>query len=358
PATGRKLKPPTRPLLSQDFETHIILNIISANMTKEFHQYYSFQGDHSVIDEREYGHREYGYAQYSTGQLLVVTPADLKCTVTDLGSSEQRFVFGYKRSNKKGHVPTPESVLHILQPDDDSVEIYVGKQSVRGIPCDVWYSCTFWEDMKSTMDLYWYFSDPQKWKPSGGSNSVPVRAWIKGVRFDTNGKPRNFEHKYEFVHWKNRITRPGYYQEMFDMKRQLFRFQMRALGRKADLFGDNVLDEIHDFSTGVAYIIDTARGNCSISPIEENDLDDTADASGHVTMRSAAELLLLEGTGQKPVYTGTRNIRGLDCDVWVAKRVNYPPGSRRNATWEWAFVNVGYFGNTFNITIVYYAPLI
>ncbi|RUS70185.1 hypothetical protein EGW08_022058, partial [Elysia chlorotica] len=114
---------------------------------------------------------------------------------------------------------------------------------------------------------------------------------------------------------------------------------MRARGKKVDLFGDNVLDEIHDFNTGVAYIIDTARGNCSVSPIEENDLDDTSDNQGHVTMRTAAELLLLDGSGQKPVYAGSRNIRGIDCDVWVAKRVNYPPGTKLNATWEWAFVN-------------------
>ncbi|KAK3800013.1 hypothetical protein RRG08_035612 [Elysia crispata] len=383
PATGTKLKPPNKPILSSNFETHIVLNIISGKMTKEFHQYYSFDQDHSVIDEREYGHREYGYAQYSTGELLVVTPADLKCTVTNLSTSEQRFIFGYKKSHNKGHLPSPEAVLHILQPEDDSVEIYVGKQTARGIPCDVWYSCTYWEDMKSTMDIHWYFSDPQKWKPSDGSASVPVRARVKGVRYNELGQPRQFDHNYDFIHWKNRITRPGYYQtpkgaacpgriltkqaptlpdqfsftleqvdrtvglitfirEKFDVKRKLFRFQMRARGKKTDLFGDNVLDEIHDFNTGVAYIIDTARGNCSVSPIEENDLDDTSDSQGHVTMRTAAELLLLAGTGQKPVYTGSRTIRGIDCDVWVAKRVNYPPGTKLNATWEWAFVNASW----------------
>ncbi|GFO37065.1 EF-hand domain-containing protein d1 [Plakobranchus ocellatus] len=114
---------------------------------------------------------------------------------------------------------------------------------------------------------------------------------------------------------------------------------MRARGNKAVVFGDNVLDEIHDFSTGVAYIIDTVRGNCSVAPIEENALDDVSDSQNHVTMRSAAELLLLEGTGQTPVYVGVRKIRDIDCDVWVAKRVNYPPGTNLNATWEWAFVS-------------------
>ncbi|GFO37063.1 hypothetical protein PoB_006356800 [Plakobranchus ocellatus] len=106
---------------------------------KEFHQYYSYTGDHSVLDEREYGHREYGYAQYSTGELLVVTPSDLKCilkislfmtiamtispvkcTVTNLATSDQRFIFGYKRSDGKGHVPSPESLLHMFQKDQFS----------------------------------------------------------------------------------------------------------------------------------------------------------------------------------------------------------------------------------------------
>ena len=33
-----------------------------------------------------------------------------------------------------------------------------------------------------------------------------------------------------------------------------------------------------------------------------------------------------------------RRVRDIDCDVWIAKRTDWPPGQNRTSTWEWYFM--------------------
>jgi len=385
PTTGAKLKAPDNPAVGNQFEAHIVLNILTKNFTTELHQYFDFQADHSVIQQREYGHRFQAYANYDTNEFIGILPESGTCTVDPLNTDENRFLFGYKKTTTSAHVPAASAVLHLLQDGEDSLTRYVGKQTIRGIPCNVWYTCTYWDDMKSTMDVYWYFSDMTQWKPSGSlagqpdptRDSVPVRAWVKGRRYDTPSTHHDFEHKYEFFHWKTRITRPYYWQtprgiscpgrkntrplpilpnqfsftleqvdqglnlvsfvkESYDYNERFFQYEYRASGNKLQYFGDRMLREVHDFNTGVAYITDIQRGNCSVMPIDTNTLDDVNVDQTHVQMRTAVQFLYLDGV--KPTYEGIKVIRGMDCDVWVANRADFPKGSGRNVTWEFAFL--------------------
>jgi len=386
PPTPSTDKAPDEPVVAQEFETHIVLNILSKNMTTELHQFFSFPTDHSVIYQAEYGQRYQAYANYDTNEFIAIFPDTKSCHVDALNQDDNRFLFGYKKTSQAAHVPAAAAVMHLLQPDEISLKRYVGKQTVRGIPCRVWYACTHWEDMKSTMDVYYYFSDPDAWRPGYSvpgqpditRDSVPVRAWVKGVRFDTPSTPRNFEHKYDFFGWKSKILRPYYWQtprgvscpgrkntkplpnlpqqfsftleqvdqglnlvtfvkESYDYNDQFFQFTYRASGNKVNLFGDRMLTELHDFNTGVAYITDIQRGNCSVMPIEYNSLDDVNADQTHVQIRTAVQFLYLDGV--KPTYEGVKQIRGMDADVWVAVRPDFPKGSGNNVTWEFAFLS-------------------
>ncbi|KAK8405073.1 hypothetical protein O3P69_001565 [Scylla paramamosain] len=75
---------------------------------------------------------------------------------------------------------------------------------------------------------------------------------------------------------------------------------------------------IHDFKTGIQYMINEKTTNCSIQGIPVSALDAASAENQHIRLRHASELISIDPN--MFFYKGTRVVRGILCDVWVAER--------------------------------------
>ncbi|GAB6029220.1 hypothetical protein CHUAL_004988 [Chamberlinius hualienensis] len=89
---------------------------------------------------------------------------------------------------------------------------------------------------------------------------------------------------------------------------------------------------IHDFQSGIQYVIDERSGNCSITSIPLDSIDAVATDEEHVRLRHANELINTNHSDF--VYQGQRTIRGIPCDVWVATKTNTDPNDTTYSTIE------------------------
>ncbi|KAL7647906.1 UNVERIFIED_CONTAM: hypothetical protein RMT77_001516 [Armadillidium vulgare] len=75
---------------------------------------------------------------------------------------------------------------------------------------------------------------------------------------------------------------------------------------------------VHDFKTGIQYMINEKTCNCSIQGIPITALDAAPTDSQHIRLRHASELISIDPN--MFIYKGQRRVRGVNCDVWVAER--------------------------------------
>ncbi|XP_071536579.1 uncharacterized protein [Panulirus ornatus] len=75
---------------------------------------------------------------------------------------------------------------------------------------------------------------------------------------------------------------------------------------------------IHDFKTGIQYMINEKTSNCTIQGIPISALDAALAENQHIRLRHASELISIDPTMY--IYKGMRRVRGIMCDVWVAER--------------------------------------
>ncbi|XP_045594443.1 uncharacterized protein [Procambarus clarkii] len=75
---------------------------------------------------------------------------------------------------------------------------------------------------------------------------------------------------------------------------------------------------IHDFKTGIQYMINEKTSNCTIQGIPVSALDAALADNQHIRLRHASELIFMNP--KSFIYKGTRKVRGIVCDVWVVER--------------------------------------
>lgn len=258
-------------------------------------------------------------------------------------------------------------------------EKYIGQETVRGIPCNKWKSCQYWPDMDATSDVTWYFSDATMWT-SISNYSAPVRCHVTGNKW-SNGTKRQYEHIYEFYDFKSNIsasddhfevppntyclgsknTKPlpsmpigytfdsevldlnkrsiSFVREEYDNMTNLIRFDYRDTPKANSPFDTRYITQIHDFNTGVAYVIDVFRANCSVSLMMGADFDSMVAANGTLRLRNPNEFLDLN---HNYVYQGVRTVRGIECDTWAAMRFDFPIPGLKNPPSIWTL----YFATT------------
>ena len=78
------------------------------------------------------------------------------CFVDDLSTDLNRFLFGFKRSNGRGHVFSPSGALHFGF--HSLISAYQGPGVVRDIPVHTWYSCQYVPEFDASVNVYWSFS--------------------------------------------------------------------------------------------------------------------------------------------------------------------------------------------------------
>lgn len=105
--------------------------------------------------------------------------------------------------------------------------------------------------------------------------------------------------------------------------------------------GKHKISEIHDYRGGVRYIIDAKLDKClNVTTLDPYSVDaNIANSSNYVRIRTALEMFHFDRVDYQ--YHGSRKVRDIDCDVWIAKRDDWPPQPGLNTTsyWEWSFMS-------------------
>ncbi|XP_070179021.1 uncharacterized protein [Littorina saxatilis] len=369
---------PQRPVVPDTFEVHVDCKIANANRSTEVHEYYDYANNRGVMHQIEYGSPYYLYYDYAQNEALTVFPKEKRCFVEQLSGDVNRFLFGYKTANGRGHVFSPSAALHVGF--SGATTTYLGSGWARGVRVHTWYSCQYVPEFDASVNVYWSFTDPRSWDTAVGYPDTPVQCRVAGVAINQND-PMNgthtFSHTYDFLHFKNFISRRevfetpddvvcagrvnsrtvpdlpdafsftvevvnvldkqvSFMQEWYDYRLNVVQFRYVPGPYQSILYGGRPLREVHDFGTGVAYIMDEKLGNCTVTSIERDVFDDRAAADvTHVRLRTAVEFFDLDNT--KSVYMGPRTVRGLPCETWIANKADYPHGSNNTATLEWSF---------------------
>ncbi|XP_076447207.1 uncharacterized protein LOC143284453 [Babylonia areolata] len=369
--------PGSRPAVSDKFSVHVEVTMVDRNRTLEVIEHYDHTNKRGRLRHIEDGTTTDYYYDVGLDEVLVVRPDLYRCQVQALAPS----TLGYFQGDSgTGHIFSPAAILR-LPAQPGRPEVYMGKSQVRGINVQQWRSCQDWPPAHTFTHLTWSFVDPLNWTASVAASNVPVECHVTGRMYSGNGGSyRSFEHLYEFVHYseadfpadtfetprgvlcpgrKNTTSFPSlppsmqftggtmgeeektitYTQEKYDAQARIVIFEY--LGYSAfNRFGSDSLTVVNDFNTGTEYVLDTKRGNCTVSPLASD--PDLARIADPVTLklRSAAGMLDLIGAY---TYQGQRRTRGVPCRIWMAQKPGTDiVGLPINTTYEWAFSEPGW----------------
>ncbi|XP_048251350.1 uncharacterized protein LOC124113178 isoform X2 [Haliotis rufescens] len=347
PAVGQ----PPLPALVNTYEVHIEMKSVTENTTTSINEYFNGTTQQLAVRQTLLGVRVYSYFHYALDELLTVVPQEGTCVVTNISTSKLSYLFG-----DHGNASS------ILQLGRDTTQVYQGTDTVRGIRVRKWCSCQTWDAFNATMNVTWYFSDPASWDTGIGLEAVPVRAWVQGHSGHAGGH-KYFEQIFDMFHFNDLITTKDALQvpdliycggrrvhkampsipSSFSVQVELVETNTKLLSNieiwldTQMKLGKHIYNQksahlanIQDFNTGVAYVMDLERGNCSVSPIGVHDA-----TTNKGRIQTAAQAFMMDVTDA--VYTGVEAIRGISTDVFVATRTDYPPEMPQNTTLEWFF---------------------
>ncbi|KAL5022689.1 hypothetical protein ScPMuIL_001844 [Solemya velum] len=302
---------------------------------------------------------------------------DNHCVVKNL-TTYNNFLFGDVVTNGSHHVANTNSVLHFLT--SNGQQQYIGNQTtIEGIPVDHWRSCMYMASMNANYTLDYYFTTRTDNDPLAYPQ-IPIRAEAKGLRRLSNGTNIQFNHIYEFYDYRPAVTEdatifltpkgvvcPGRKKTRPLPKLQKFySYREEAItGNVATLYdiwyttaqnlsrldfrpgqgNTNPVTQIHDYNTGVAYVIDKVFGNCTTMPIPTSSFDaktglKTVADPGVLMMRSGASFLYLDDTY---TYEGQRPVRGIWCDVFISNRTDYAPIGNKPSRFEFYFLSHAWY---------------
>ncbi|KAF6017567.1 hypothetical protein EB796_024128 [Bugula neritina] len=318
------------------------------------------------------------------------------------GRGVDTFVFGDDVNSQSGFTSKSAFLINPAYPP-----VYKGKVTLEtGIKTEKWWDCHYIPALDATVTAEWYFTDSDDWIPSTGKNDpMPVMLKVKG----RVGDIRDIDHTYTFnsfrpfltdsqasffqvpartvcPHLKNfdgggskrhefpPIAQRGYFsftaelvqqtsqgvgiftdiKEYYDSQLMLSRFDYSPKGTLLGFATDAAsrpISEVHDFLTGVAYVMDMELGNCTVLPLSKSPHYDVAPTdANHVRMKTVKEFFGTDGKigAMDWTYTGQRKIRDIMADVYVSQRVGFPYGSPNNvtSTWEIAFTSSTYLDVT------------
>ncbi|XP_061170485.1 uncharacterized protein LOC133179822 [Saccostrea echinata] len=362
-----------RPNVTNAFSAHIQCIIMNKNETTDIHEWFDDSQNTGRVRQLAQGIELDAWYSYNTNEFIAYVPGG-GCVVQPLSTSNQRFLLGYTASNG-GKIFSAAQSLHMSGQGIN--EIYMGLSSVRGIAVDVWQSCQYWQSMDATMKVFWYFSAANpEWDTAVGV-TVPIAARVTGIIYDPGATTgRKFDHWYEMFHYRQTVKDPkvfetpagvqcpgrkntknlptmppafsfmseyvdktrkivSFMKEYYSFTEKMVMYYSRPLPSDMSPYGVNDLREIHDFNTGVAYIIDTMYGNCTVQPIKQT-FDTRFVDKNHLRIRNAQEFFYFDVI--QYTYEGVKTVRNIDCDSWVGVRANWPsPGV--NSTWQWYFAS-------------------
>lgn len=364
PPTGAS-KGPSLPHILERFTSNIEINIVDKNLSIDAIWYFDSYKNVVALKTTKFGINTKAIYNYPTNEVFIITE-DNVCTVSNLTSRPETALFGIDSSDGYYHVMSSNYALKFGKQFN---EVYIGPDTVRGINVDHWRSCLYWPQGKANFTVDYYFSSQSSWNTSSASISSPVRADVSGIQQNSDGSTSNFHHVYDFFAFRLGIedgsvfqTGPGiicpgrvntqkipslpkqfyYRQEIavpevglvtyadvwYDESYRLIRIDYRPITSRPPTWNVNPVTEIQDYSSGVRYLKDRIRGNCTVLPItntsfgafENSTVYKTENGSYVVQMKNPLQLFYIDSGF---TYVGKRQCRSLQCDVYSAIRDDF-----------------------------------
>ncbi|XP_071940932.1 uncharacterized protein [Antedon mediterranea] len=381
---------PSLPKLSNQYSTSIEASILQKSYTQDVEEFYDEPGNRGSFRTVKSGEETFKIYDYDTDELYTVvgrsigpgfyTEDDLpQCTIQRISSSPDLLPFGYEIIDGTPHI---RHVNDILQVGTKFPEEYLGTEEIRGIPTNHWGACIN-DSESSSFYVDYYFTVPG-YTTAYGSDEIPVRVTVNGTRENINASgTHHFENIYEFAFFRPSTnynpyifeTPRGVYCEgrkefnltnplpiipgdirmrieivspnsrrientnaWFSETLKLVKYEHTAVLARTDLgydVGDPV-SEIHDYTTGVAYVKNARVGTCVVLPIANTSYEAVPTDPSHVRMRTAQELFF-GLTDMNYEYKGKKLIRNILTDVWIGKGTETVQDQRFDSTLEWFF---------------------
>lgn len=179
-------------------------DIVELMSTYYVSEYFDGPGNRGRFETDAFGSVLTVIADYNLQEAFLLDGDTGECTVNILqtvqSSSEMfaSFIFGIvPGQNGTVHVGLPSFFLMF---NNESAR-YLGNDTIRGVPCLHWQTCTVSEHNTSSYIIDYYFSDPSSgWIEAGGTNSVPILLVLKGQNVNgTTGSITEMEHYYAFA---------------------------------------------------------------------------------------------------------------------------------------------------------------
>ncbi|XP_067678521.1 uncharacterized protein [Haliotis asinina] len=365
---------PRLPILPSEFEVHVEGAIIDQSMTVTADEYVSVIIGASSLQVTQGGNTETVILNTNTNESYHIF--DSECTVYNQSTDVVDVLVG--GASGMSSIPHTYSTASVLKFAQKYGEVYKGQTTVRGILCDHWQSCMYWGFLGVNFTLDYYFT-VYNWTTADGSPQIPVRAEVVGYQNLLGPGPESsFHHIYDYTGYKSYLTditvfqtpvgvacegrrqtrrmpqlKPKYryrqevthlseqmvYQEdvWYDYYLQLVRWDHRPTHKDNQYNTLDAITEIHDFNTGVAYVIYKDFPRCNIFPIQNNTWDATRNTpSSSLRLKPPEEMFSLDSSY---AYSGQRTVRGIACDVYSAVRTDYESLRGLNVTFEIYFMS-------------------
>ncbi|XP_060602473.1 uncharacterized protein LOC132755602 [Ruditapes philippinarum] len=351
---------PAFPYLLDGFQTNVEVNIIDKQKTISAKWYYDYPGNRATITLFEHGIDGQLIFNFITDEIYEISGNT--CTTSTLSTSDYVQWFGMYMSQGKPHINDTQSVLHFGKRFG---EVYIGQENVRGIVANHWKSCLSipsWNNF--TIDYYFSASN---WSTSSTVSSAPLKAEVKGYKTFVNGTVYNMHHVYDYFNYKPgsdaiddtvfqtppNVFCPGrkqgkplptlpkrfYYRTeriypdlsaitfedtWYDGSFQLFRRDYHPLIPLYPIYTMHPLTEIHDYKTGVRYVIDKSYGNCTTTSLSTNLIDTSLNTNKYngsfiIDLKNPLQLFHLDWNY---TYIGQNPVRGILCDTYIAQTKN------------------------------------
>jgi len=203
-SNGIKDGPPL-PTFPDQFSAEIEANIVNLNLTLHVTEYYDNINQRGRIESYSAFGGNVMLVNYDTMEVshIMTGPSGQRsCMAAPLAANSSRFarlLFGAQFINGIAHiVPTTQFLMFGAQFD----EMYIGIETVRGVPCHRWQSCNVTTGSQRNYTIDYYFTQTN-WNHN--PVMIPFQAVVNGTRPNfnaTDGSIHQVYNVYSFVNFR------------------------------------------------------------------------------------------------------------------------------------------------------------
>jgi hypothetical protein len=346
------------PTLPSQFSTVVEANLLNSNEEVIVREYFDEIKNRGRLELTTPRYDGYALFDYDLQEIFLLPDFDTEedCVVRKIAQSDTFVMntFGFRLQNGSVHIGT---VSDYFQLANTSAILYLGEESVRGIPCNHWQTCTVSNNGSYLIDYYFSRADTN-WTSAFNDDPVPVQITVSGNLFK-QGLERNITNIYTFIAFNagpdsvpDEVFRPptgvsckgqtpgqplpllpNYFstyieavnedeqtvnivRDFYDLEFKFFRTDSYNDGQYG--LPEGPFTFIQDFNLETQYLINRQHRNCSISLITEANFD-TVVVDGVPTLATPAQLFLLTDEFNYS-YEGVSTVRGVEVDSWISYR--------------------------------------